>query len=826
MKISHALALSAGVFACSGVEAQIAIEEPDTQDSAAANPANGPAAVATADAADTSSASPENTAAQGAIDTIPVSVEAAPDVPIEEAPAMRGNRLIEEVVVTAQKREENVQDVPISIQAFSAEALDAKGITNAVDLQQATPGLSYTVLNSFSIIYLRGVGTDAFLPSADLSIATYIDGIYFPSSAGLASEFGAVERVEVLKGPQGTLFGRNSTGGAISTTTKKPSQTPESSVQVSYGRYNDLRTNAYTNVPVTDELAFNISALYNHKTPYYEHLTLGDALQSDVDKGARAKVRWTPGEQFDITLAGLITKSDGSSASLDTQIDPKPAFRALFGPPLPDYQANNDAPSDYRFDNKVAYLDAKYSPGILDVRLLASTQKITTLAYNDFDATSLPLVSFDTRGAYADVQTAELQLISNDSTWGADWLKFVGGLYYFQSDAGFDPAVLAVGFYDAAALPVVGPLLGGRIQGLLDLADPLLITPVDPINVAVTGLLKTRSTAGFFQGTASITDTLSLTLGGRYQTETRNLYRSTVGVVGLPNPLIRYPQQSADTTNFSPKISLEFRPDIDTMVYASWVKGFKSGTYNIVSIYTAPDYVKPEEIVTTELGIKSEWFDRSLRFNAAIFNNEIRDLQVQIISLASGGAVAFDNANKARSRGAEFDTVWQPLPKNLPGLAVTANATYLDAKYTDFKNGSGYNDAGLYFGKGSLLLLPNQDFTGNRIVQSAKFSGDFGVSYVFDIKGGPVELASDVYYNSGLYFTAQNSPHSQEGNYYLLNARLSYLYEPWNLRMTAFAKNINNGRYYLFNYETDFGTNALLQTPATYGLRLAWEFGH
>jgi len=766
------------------------------------------------------------TASPEVIETIPLKPSPVP-VPAAAADRPgRHNRLLEEIVVTAQKREENLQDVPISVQAFSAETLDAKGITNAVDLQMATPGLSYTVLQSFSIIYLRGVGTDAFLPSADLSVATYVDGIYFPFSAGLAQDFGAVERVEVLKGPQGTLFGRNSTGGAISTTTKKPGFEHETSIQTSLGNDRDLRTRVYTNVPLGDELAFNLSALYNRKDSYYEHLDRD--LEQDIDKGARLKLRWMPDERFDITLAGLVTKTDGSTGSQSTQIDPKPALTPFLAAaprpyPLPDWKTDIDTPAVLDFDNQVAYFDARWSPAWLDIRWLGSMQSIETLAFNDYDATSQPIVSYDTRGLFADIMTSELQFISSDSSWGSDWLKYIGGLYYIHSKAGFDPAALKLGFYGASALPGAVAPLAPAIDQLLGLAGAAAPTPAAPVTLLARGLLETTATAGFFQATADLTDWAALTLGGRYQIEERFLYEASVGMEGSDSPLVSYPQQKVDTSNFSPKISLDFRPADDLLIYGSLSKGFKSGTFNIVAITNPPDYVKPEEVTSAELGIKSSWLDGALRFNGAVFDTRIDDLQVQVISLANSGTVAFETAGQARIRGAEFDLLWELFPASLPGLVLTAAGTALDAKYTDFQRGSGYDeDTGLFFGNRN---GNPRDFTGNRVTQAPEFSGNLGLSYSVDVPGGSVEIAGDGYYNSGMFYSAQNSPHSELDSYVMANARASYFHEDWGLRLTVFGRNLNNARTYLFNYETDFGTSALLQPDATYGLRLNWDFG-
>jgi iron complex outermembrane receptor protein len=777
-----------------------------------------------ADSGQQSRDGPENSEAQvyEAIEVDPLAQSETPADTI--TPPVRGSRFIEEIIVTAQKREENLQDVPISVSAFSGELLDAKGISSAIDLPLVTPGLNYTSLANYSIIYLRGIGTDAYIPSADLSVATYVDGIYLPFALGLTQSFGALERIEVLKGPQGTLFGRNSTGGAINIVTKKPYfDGMGGSVDVSYGRFDDLKTRVYVNLPIGSRLAFDVSGIYNDaENPY---TSVSQPLPKEVSQGGRLKARWQPVDSLDLMVAAQTIHIEGVGTSLAAQISPKPLLSALGQRPPPEpYVVNADAPAINDTRTQMIYFDGTFYAPRMDIRLLLSDQSITSDVQLDFDASPLPLVSFRHPNAFSDIRTAELQFLSNGESWGSDWLTYIGGLYYIESTAGYDPVDLFPGLNSLSSLPVLGPVLDSELLApLLGLLPP----GIDPITVRIRGILDTESTAAFFQGTARITDWLSVTAGGRYQTETRALVDSTVGTPLVPR-LISYARQSADTTNFSPKVSLDLRFSDSTLTYLSYSKGFKSGTYNIITVYVPPGYTEPEEVSTVELGLKTELFDNSLRLNAAIFNNDVKNIQVQTISLASGGAVAFENAGKARIRGAEFDLTWQPLHEKLPGLIVTASASYLDSEYTEFADGSGYDlTTGLFFGRNSLLgpAAPGRDFSGNRITQTPKLTGTFGLAYSHNLDRGSLEVAGDAYYNDGFFYTAQNSPRSEQRAYHVINARVSWFHEPWRTRITLFGRNVNNAEYYYYNFETDFGTSGLLQPPATYGVRLNWEFG-
>ena len=754
--------------------------------------------------------------AQAASESLPVDPEAAEvAAPPEASAPTPSNRFVEEIVVTAQKREENLQDVPISISAFSGDSLDARGVQDQKDLQLVTPGLQYGTTSGFSVVFLRGIGTDAFIPSADASVATYIDGVYFPFTHSAAQSFGTVERVEVLKGPQGTLFGRNSTGGAISVITKQPDQTPETSMQFGYARFDELSGRVYTNIPLTDTLAWNVSALYSIGENYYTHLTAD--IPDTVNRGVRTKLRWSPNDVFDWTVTGYLMRQTGADSLLVEQLHPKPALALLNPMDTGEYETAASQPGFIDANTRVVATEMKVHAGWLDLKLIGSAQDIDTQAATDFDATEIPVVDY-TAHTYAKVQTGELQLLSNDESWGHEWLTWIGGVYWIHSRSGFDPIGLRVGpnlddFIDGLNVPAVSDLFDTLFPGVA--------------RVIVTGVLDTKSTAGFFQTSAAITDWLKLTVGGRYQEEKRYLVRasSAVDLGQTTQPLFTFDPAPAKTDNFSPKAVLDFQVLEDAMLYASWSTGFKSGTFNIVSITTEPNYVKPEKVTTTELGVKSTLLDGALRLNGAVFNNKIKDLQSQVVSLQSGASVSFETAGAARIRGADFDLLWEVAPDAIPGLVLTASGCYLDSKYTDYRNGSGYDDTtGLYFGTGSLTLQPGRDFTGNEVVRTPEFTGNLGLSYTFAVGNSEFEIAADAYRNTGFYYTPQNTDRAVEDKYTVVNARASWLYQPWDLRVTLFGKNINDGDYFLFNYESDFGTSGTQAPPAIYGVRLNWDF--
>lgn len=751
------------------------------------------------------------------LDTIPVN--SSNQDPVEAPTARKGgsSRFVEEIVVTAQKREENMQDVPISIAAFSAERLDAQGIQSTNDLPALTPGLTISGSAGFSLIYLRGIGTSAFIPSFDPSVATYVDGIYIPSQQATLTDLGGVERVEVLKGPQGTLFGRNSTGGAINVITKSPGQSPELSASIQYGNFNSRKGKFYASYPVSDSLAISLAGIYSSEDSYYNVVSDPDSptappnysLDPEVTKGGRIKIRWTPMENLDLTLAGYRVLQHGSLAFTEPIVKPAPITGAPVHP-AGDYNTNANTEPVSNSETTAIYGTGVLGTSLFDIKLLAAYQDQNSYGnVYDFDGGQPNLVIFNGLSEPSKLQTAELQFLSNDEGWTPQWLKWIAGLYYLHQEAGFDPFFATIG--DGI----------GLLSGLSD----VLALPPGPLTAGAYGMLETNSYSGFLQGTAELTGWLSITAGARYQEEDRFLMKQYTFVYapdGEEVPTMQFNQPKVKQHNVSPKVTLEFRPTDSLMAYATWARGFKSGSYNIVTLYTTPEYVDPERVTTYELGMKSSFID-GLTLNAAVFTNSIENLQETKLSLFSGGAISAENAGSARSRGAELDAVWLPFLNANPDFVVTVGATYLDAIYTDYRDASGFDEeTGLPFGSGT--SQPGRDFTGNRIARTPKLSGNLGLSQTFHTDGGPLEVSGDAYYNGGFNFSPQSTEATRQDAYSLFNARVSYLYEDWGMRITGFVKNLTDKKYAASSLTVDFGTYQRLAPPRTFGVVLAYDF--
>lgn len=768
------------------------------------------------------------------------------------------SRLIEEVVVTAQKREQNVQDVPISLQAYSQGALDARGVISAADLPHITPGLTVTSQTGYTSTYIRGVGSDAFV-LGDPSVANYVDGVYYPLASGSIQNFGSVERIEVLKGPQGTLFGRNAVGGAINVITKQPSLNElELSTQLTYEAFDTphdataKRGRARVSVPVIENvLAVSLSGIDDDADHHIDGRVGTDArdgssaaIPKTTEKGIRAKVLFAPTDWLEAGVNYSRIEVEGVGSNYAPNQQPSGLGVAL---PKQDARSSQlDPPRDAfnSVDTEVYAANLTIVADWFDIKLLGSDQRVDVAYVFDFDGTPVPLATFYVPNLFSDNQSAEIQFVSNDTSWGADWLEWTAGAYYFESSQGFNPAFFQLSVANLSSqLDLANTLLG--TLGLPPVGVPEavgnLLEQVGVVSAAggaagdinFKGLLDTESLAFYAQATVEVTDWFSLTLGGRYTDEERTLVESSSGIGDADGQILipinnfsaaTDPSFVTNTQSFDPKISFEFRPDWgllgdSPLIYANYQTATKAAIINVVNILPGrpPQLVDEEEIAAFEVGLKSSLFDGYTTFNVAAFHYIIESPQQQFISFLAGGAVQFENSGEQQQTGIEFDVTTPIFASVFDSLILSVGALYLDAEYTDYRNASGFNaETGLFEG--------GNDYSGNQIVKSPEITGNIGLLQTINTQGGPLEFAVDYYYTSEYSFAPQGTDNVLQDGYGLIGARVSYLYEPWNLRATLFGKNLTGEDYNVGIFQTDFGTMSARAAQESYGLRLNWEY--
>ena len=731
------------------------------------------------------------------------------------------SRILEEVVVTAQKREENLADVPISIAAFSGEKLEALGIDDIQGLPSITPGLQIENLVGYSIIFLRGVGSDIFLPSADSSVATYLDGIYTPFAHGLAQDLGKISRIEVLKGPQGTLFGRNSTGGAINTVTEKPRDEFYINAAVDIGNYNRKNTKLYITGPLLDNLQASLSVFKNSQDTYYSRPAgsqYPDDLGEDVSRAFQAKVKWDITDSMDLTLTTMKSRFKGVTDQLLTSMETRPLFAAILEDREP-YEADPDNPVFGKNTNELSYLEYNWAtPSFFDTKVMASYQSIKTDFSVDFDGDNAPLARFAPTDQGARYVTAEAQFVSNEESWNSEHFKWIAGYFFYrQRDAGFRNIQLSVAESLTGALsPVLDPILMPLSSLLGQLGLPL---PSD-VNIYFDGLVDTDAHAVFAEATHTFFDyRVGVTFGARYQAELKKLTQSQLGLVNadgsLSNPLVAYNPDERDSDDESYKVTIDYRLE-NGLIFLTASKGVKSGAFQVANILSDPEFVKPEKANSIELGGKLDLFDSALRLGFGVFQNEVENVQVANIALQNGGAISFENAGASRIRGVDGDLQWVPFMVLAPSFVVSASAAYLEGEYTDYKNASGFDESS------GLFLSGTEDYTGNVSVRTPEITYNIGLNYSFYAVGGEFEAGVSYYYNDGFYFDAQNS--AIQPDYSLINAQLSYFHEDSQIRVTAYGTNLGESEYFSSRFPVDFNVSGKYAPPRFYGVRLNWEY--
>lgn len=788
----------------------------------------------------------------------------APATTDDGQPRASNSRAFEEIIVTAQKREENLADVPIAVQAFSAEALDARGINSTQDLMKATPSLDFGVqAGDFASVFLRGIGSEAWLTS-DPSVASYVDGVYYSFTPSLIQDLGGVERVEVLKGPQGTLFGRNAIAGAISVITKEPdfedrSVTVDNFTGMYAGRHgNDdaigiNKTTIFANVPLTDTFAMNVSSFFEYDSQMWddESTVGGKPVPAKKTFSARMKMRWMPSENFELRTTVLGSKREGT-ATLAANIRPTPFGSLVQGVDGGDEQRRNvnpGLPLYGHLGSTVAIINPIYYHEWFDTKLIGSYQ-VHSNPYNyDYDGAESPVASFIVHKHYAKIQEAELNLTSNDTSWGSDWLQWSTGAFYFRNTQGFDPVEVTVGGINPADIDASIPGLAQLQQQLsegITLANgtvlPLLnLDPNTPLYaLSNIGLLRTESWSTYLQVTAKLTDWMSLTLGGRYQHERRGVLESKTDVrIGTepvqafqwmdfgardarnPNPFDpneRLPFTDV-TKGFTPKVTLDFRPfDNDTLFYVTYQEAVKAHSYNAFAFYFRPAYVPEEEITAYEVGAKGSLFDGAMRYTVGVFQYDLTNLQTQFISLLNGGALSLDVAGDAESKGVDFDITTFILPSTFDSLVLNVNGAFIDAIYTRYENGDGQDP------QTGLFQDNTQNYTGNRVTRTPDFSGSVGITNTWQIPGGPLEVNLNAYYNSGFFYVASEDPRYEQPEYMTGGAKVSYLWERHNLRTTLSVENIGDTFYTNGTLILDPGMLATLGNPRVVGLKVQYTF--
>jgi iron complex outermembrane receptor protein len=712
------------------------------------------------------------------------------------APSNASSGGVEEIVVTAQRRSERLQNVPIAVTVASAARLAAVGISNTQELAVVTPGLSAPQAAGFTQPHIRGVGSSTNGPGLEQPVATYIDGVYIASAPASLLTLNNVDRIEVLKGPQGTLFGRNATGGLIQVVTLDPKSTPSAVFNLTYANYQDTAADAYVTGPLADGVKADLAVRYETQQKGWGHNLADGTPVGDLphDFAGRTKFLIEPGPRTQIRLALDYEDRDSRRdwQQLDLRQIPGTFNNPFFGGPFPQggrYDVDNDVDQEFRLKSGGASLQVKQDAGVVTVQSITAFRKSRFEFPLDLDQTPENLINL--LGVARDKQfSQELQLSSNTS----GKLKYTAGLYYFYADDRYQP--LDINF---------GPSLVSPVPGV-------------PVTIRTNDRMTTNSLAGYAQASYEVLPATNLTLGGRYTYERKRLSGTSSFIIdgvdagdsAVPAPGSGIPDH-VSFKRFNYRIALDHKFGANFLGYLSYNTGFKSGGYNL-AVASNPPY-KPEDIKAFEGGLKSELFDRKLRINTAGYYYIYRNIQV---GRYIDNSESIYNGARARIYGADVDAE-AVLAR---GLTLTGGFSYNHARFTSFPNADYIIPVdGMTPPPGGVV---SASATGNDLPFSPKLSFNVGGDYKLDLPIGTIELNA-TYYRTTRYFASADNVATQPA-YDLINASISWTDTAKHLSARIWGKNLGNTYYSTSLIEASQGVIRGNGAPRTYGLTLGYKF--
>jgi len=699
---------------------------------------------------------------------------------------------IEDIVVTAQKRTERLQDVPIAVTAITGEALERKGLTTTSDLNLLTPNLNVTRVPRTQVVYLRGIGQNSTSAGQEQNVGIYVDGVYYPAMTANVFSFNNVERIEVLRGPQGTLFGRNTTGGVVSITTKDPAREPSAYIEAGYGNYDTYTGSAYLTGGITDSLRADIAFQGTRQVRGWgRNITTGADVHNGYNYSIRSKIVFEPSADTKVVLTGgrFVSQSDlGTARMVLPNVTSTPAGYggAMFNGNIYD-TLNNDPSSDYTTQE---FGSARIEQDLGFARLvnIAAYQHVHN--FSRLDSDNVP--AFRSRSvAQNDIRTytEELQIQSEPDSK----LKWVAGIYYFNNVDGSFP--------QSNITPCSTPGIGTC------LADSTNV-------VATTAAIRTHSISGYAQATYPIFKATNLTLGIRYTSDNKRFYGVQANSLGVPIPFstgVPDPFDQRHTWNNPTfRVGLDHHINDDVMIYGSISSGFKSGVYNANSPKDPP--VSPETITDYEGGFKAELFDKHLRMNGAIFYYDYRN--IQITKRDTPTTTVLQNAARARLYGAELEVEARLTSR----FRLTANAAYLHATYTEFPAAAASIPAA-----NNIDVAATVDASGNNLPRAPHATLSLGADYTVPVSFGSVSLSGQYYYNDGFFWESDNR--LRQPAYSLTNASLRISDRNDRHSLLLWINNIFSTKYY--SYEISSASNPDVGSPGaprTYGVTFATRF--
>ena len=748
---------------------------------------------------------------------------------------------LETITVTARRRAESLQDTPIAISAVTSEGLAQRGIETVTQIGDFTPNVKFnssvpvSASNATAAIFIRGIGQNDYQLSADPGVGLYLDGVYISRGVGNVLDVMNVERIEVLRGPQGTLFGRNTIGGAVSVVTQKPTDTLGGNFEVSTGSHNRVQLKGILNLPLAEGIYSSVAGFYHKRDGYVKGVVDGAPDLGDTDNLAgRFALRLEPSSNLTIDLAvdGSRTR-ENSAPNVMLRVDENaPAAQAwnaaysgagaicadpLNPARLTDQRCYNSqwALAPYRHGGTFSAISDVFANGNpkpyqsgsdvdiwgisgtiewkitddLTLKSITAYRKVTGFWTRDSDHSPASIVQTNSDWKQ-DQFSEELQLLGEAGDGRLNWV--VGGYYSSES---------------------------GNHKDLVNLIDAVFLSGA---------VLDGESLAFFGQATYEIVDNLNLTAGIRWTEDKKTFGNANQYVVeagfltgqpfnpdgsGLQNgdPLMGPLGQTATITDraWTPMVSLAYRWSPELLTYVSYSEGFKGGgfTQRVFPPFAFIPSFKPETSTTYEFGFKSDLAGRTLRLNGAAFLNDYDDLQVTVNDPTLGFAPIIQNAAKARIKGIELELEARPID----ALRIEAGIGYLDAKYR----------------RVDIRALNAGVTTDTKLQNAPKWTLSAGISYLIEAPGlGSFQPRVDWSYRSRVYNDAVNNPLLVQDGYHLVNASIAFNDESERWGLSLGVKNLTKEVYLGSGYADAFGgiTEGVYGRPREWYLSARYKF--
>lgn len=720
------------------------------------------------------------------------------------------------IVVTAQKRVENIQDVPISLTAVTGDRLIAAGITDLASLDRLVPGLQFGQSGNDARPAIRGARTENISNQQDPIISFFVDGVYRSRTAQALAAFTDVSRVEVLRGPQGTLYGRNSFGGAINVISNAPTQELSAGATLTAGNYKAVRAEGFVNVPLTDTLSARVSGSYDTRDGYVRNTF--DRNNDILDKNetyVRAQLRWEPSSDFDATVRASIWRQGGNGGSdfgyfnAGTPIDPnggaftyddvinaslaKINLRVGSGNTPSDagpFSIERDADFVLDTDQRTIDLEANYDFGPVAAKLLVGYTDFRTYRSADADLSILPS-GFEYQDDSAETFSQEFQLNST----GDGPLSWTVGAFHMTDDT--------TGIFAFDRISNTDPLTN----------RPIPSSPAPTADFNSIAVVNTDSLAFFGQSTYSITEALRVTGGVRWTRDSKDFSRQTNGTYTQPLVFTGVPfKDSATFEKVTWRAVVEGDLTKDNLLYASVSTGFQAGGFNnSADAVTGGASFDEQTITAYEIGSKNSFLNGTVTANLSLYWNEFRGLLANAFVDAGNGTILTisTNAGSARARGAELELNWRASD----AFNLNAGLTYNDATFGNYTLQEPVSGA-------------QRNLDGGRIPFTPDFTARVGGEYRFDLEGGArVVPGFNVYYSSSFATNDIDYRFAEQSAYARLDLTLAYRAPDNRWFVQAFGNNVTDKA--VLTRTVRFGQNAIAQAfapPATYGVRLGFNY--